>query len=852
MRRIIVIFLVLALSGALLWASEGGPDAFGYRWIDSEEPGGPSFEWIEISTSGSPMRLSDDSFGTVSLPESFNFYGIDYNTLYICSNGWVSFRDGSSSITVGPFPGSYTPNAVLGIFNMDLDPADSPGGEIYYEFIGDQMIVEYYQIREYPGGTSYPPSTFEIIINFRAKSIKFQYLTVSEIVSSYRICYIGIEDHNGTVGLQYGTHEYGSSDLHDSLAIIFRSAIVVSPFYFDDLNITGESFLEDIEDIGEWEWGEPEGFMGPPSAHSAPNCFGTVLDGQYSASAAYTLISPRIDLSSANAPYLEFWHWYQTEEGQDGGNIKVTINDGGTWNIIEPDGGYPVSALGTGSELSGEAAFSGSSSGWELVHLDLESFIGEELRFKFDFASDADDNLAGWYIDDFALNEKFGALNGTASLLFSGTNRGVTIEIPELGLSYITGDDGVYHIDTVLVGEYIVTASKEHYVTVVDSGIFINEGETAIHDFELRPNFGYLTGYVDLLYEDNDAGAIVEIVELGLMDTTDETGYYFIDTVEIGTYSVNISKPYFISTSDSGIVITELDTTIANFALSPELYNSSFEVDNGGLLATPDSGGWEWGIPDPSYLPGPQYACTGTKCWGTNLAGEYGDNSNWKLDFHLYLGLVEFPAMTVMHWYRFNGETSSQLFEGGNVKISVDAGANWAILEPQEGYINPVSPHNVFLGNQPAFGGMEHGNFWHILNFDLRPYAYEHAIIRFEIGTDTYAGAAGWYIDDIQVFEMTGISEDMLKLPRVLDLRSYPNPFNSTMTLDFTVIENGDAKIDIYNIQGRKVGTILDKELLRGNYTIKWEAGSDIPSGVYLVLLSNQNRQIVKRAILLR
>jgi hypothetical protein len=68
--------------------TSGGPDTFGYRYLDSNDPLGPEYEWIEISETGTssimygvPTFSGDDNFSeALPLGFSFPFYGVDYNT----------------------------------------------------------------------------------------------------------------------------------------------------------------------------------------------------------------------------------------------------------------------------------------------------------------------------------------------------------------------------------------------------------------------------------------------------------------------------------------------------------------------------------------------------------------------------------------------------------------------------------------------------------------------------------------------------------------------------------------------------------------------------------------------------
>ncbi|MFQ5582841.1 MAG: sialidase family protein, partial [Calditrichia bacterium] len=189
----------------------GGPDAFGYRWIDSDEPGGPTFNWIDITGSGPPVVLSDDEFVEVPLPFTFSFYGVDQTMVKISSNGYLTFGTDGTDFSNDPIPDSNDPNDIICPFWDDLNP--TLGGTIHYESSANQFIVQYTNIQHYGGGGTY---TFEVIVNSNG-SMLFQYLTLSGNVTSQTI---GVENSDASIGLEV---VYNAAYVHDNLAIRIAS-----------------------------------------------------------------------------------------------------------------------------------------------------------------------------------------------------------------------------------------------------------------------------------------------------------------------------------------------------------------------------------------------------------------------------------------------------------------------------------------------------------------------------------------------------------------------------------------------------------------------------------------------------
>lgn len=200
----------------------GGPDAFGYRWIDSDEPGGPTYSWVEISGVGTQLTMGDDdNQGPFDIGFTFNFYGNDFTQLYICSNGFVSFTSTDHSYGNDPIPYTDEPNNLLALFWDDLTGSD---GYVYYYNDGSRFIIEYDEVHRL--GCSECLYTMEVILYPNGKII-YQYHTMGG--DRLDEATIGIENEDGTDGLEV---VFNAEYMHDELAIRFSAApdwLVFSP-----------------------------------------------------------------------------------------------------------------------------------------------------------------------------------------------------------------------------------------------------------------------------------------------------------------------------------------------------------------------------------------------------------------------------------------------------------------------------------------------------------------------------------------------------------------------------------------------------------------------------------------------
>jgi Zn-dependent metalloprotease len=164
----------------------------------------------------------------------------------------------------------------------------------------------------------------------------------------------------------------------------------------------------------DWEWTSslPPGGEGSALYAVSSVEIGNCIEGDDDQSGSMTLDSPPIALGGDAT--LVFDHYVATEPRYDGGNLKISVNDGPFQPIGPADftfNAYNDTLVGAGdgntNPLAGEPAFTGTDGGqvtgsWGQSQLGLAAHAGagDTIRIRFDYGVDGCNGVDGWYVDN--------------------------------------------------------------------------------------------------------------------------------------------------------------------------------------------------------------------------------------------------------------------------------------------------------------------------------------------------------------------------------------------------------------------------------------------------------------------
>ncbi len=101
-------------------------------------------------------------------------------------------------------------------------------------------------------------------------------------------------------------------------------------------------------------------------------------------------------------------------------------------------------------------------------------------------------------------------------------------------------------------------------------------------------------------------------------------------------------------------------------------------------------------------------------------------------------------------------------------------------------------------------------------------------------------------------FDQTDVADARSQAPNAFALlQNYPNPFNATTTISFDLPREGRVALRVFDLTGRDVATLIDRELAAGEHRVRFDAG-ELASGVYFYRLHAGEFVDAKKMVVLK
>ncbi|MBI4546390.1 MAG: CotH kinase family protein [Ignavibacteriae bacterium] len=194
--------------------------------------------------------------------------------------------------------------------------------------------------------------------------------------------------------------------------------------------------------------------------------------------------------------------------------------------------------------------------------------------------------------------------------------------------------------------------------------------------------------------------------------------------------------------------------------------------------------------------------------------------------------------------------------DNGIVLYSPDEGASWNRIDVP----SPITVHGIVVINSTTLyvsgdGGRiyyttDNGSNWYA---QYTADSHDLYAIAFTDSSHGYAvGNGGTILTTSTPGTVTGVEPILAHLPTEFQLfQNYPNPFNPVTHFRFSILDFGLVTLNVYDVLGREVATLVNETKQPGTYEVDWNA-SEIASGVYFYRLSAGDVVATRKAILIK
>ena len=332
-----------------------------------------------------------------------------------------------------------------------------------------------------------------------------------------------------------------------------------------------------------------------------------------------------------------------------------------------------------------------------------------------------------------------GTLAGIVTDSAAAPLTGATLSVDNgsgIQLSTTTATDGSYTFAFLPVGSFTVSAEKYGHITGTATGVAITASTPSTQNFTLaHAPFHTLSGTVT---DENTGWPLYAKIdhETGSVWTNPATGIYTVELPE-GSAAVIVTADRYAPVTTTLNLTTYTDQ---DFGLQPDAtcsvsgyykqelyrYRADFEISDGGYTHSGTADEWEWGTP----ITWPAACASGTKCWGTDLDNNYGNNASNQLNSPV-IDLSAASGQLMVRWSQAL-HIESSAYDHAYAEVSINGGA-WTQMWSFSGETAQIN--------------------WQEKSYNISAAAGSSVQFRWRMTSDSLVAYAGYYIDDVTIIE---------------------------------------------------------------------------------------------------
>jgi hypothetical protein len=214
----------------------------------------------------------------------------------------------------------------------------------------------------------------------------------------------------------------------------------------------------------------------------------------------------------------------------------------------------------------------------------------------------------------------------------------------------------------------------------------------------------------------------------------------------------------------------------------------------------------------------------------------------------------------------FTGVHAAEALGGQGLYRSLDGGQTWtrqdagleANAEIRDVVMDPVNPAIAYCCDHLSgvYATTDSGDTWFSVNEGLDHRTMNILALNSD-GSVLYAGVEGAGVYRLGTPQVTGVKQYQNSTHRSFHLYSnYPNPFNMETTIRYDILKQKQVRVDIVNIQGRIVKTLINEKQTAGSYQLSWHGkdhiNNEVGSGVYFCWMICDDQTMMQKMLILK